>query len=88
MNTNNQNITFVLYGLPKDETRVYMESIITETKDKAHLENARLWAIKNGFHSLRVYNHVENSKPDFISSINLKAVNNDNIKTITKLLNI
>lgn len=88
MNTNNQNITFVLYGLPKDETRVYMESIITETKDKTHLENAKNWAIKNGFHSLRVYNHVENSKPDFISSINFKAVNDDNIKTITKLLNI
>lgn len=88
MNNTNNNITYVLYGLAKDETRVYMESIITETKDKAHLQKAKDWAIKNGFHSLRVYNHVENSKPDFISSINLKAVNDDNIKTITKLLNI
>lgn len=88
MNNTNNNITYVLYGLAKDETRNYMESIITETKDKAHLENAKQWAIKNGFHSLRVYNHVENSKPDFISSINLKAVNNDNIKTIKSIFNI
>lgn len=85
---NNQNITYVLYGLAKDEKRVYMESIITETKDLEHLKQAKDWAIKNGFHSLRVYNHVENSKPNFINSINLKAVNNDNINTIKTILNI
>jgi hypothetical protein len=64
-------ITYVLYGLHKDEQRSYMESIITETKDKEHLAKAKAWAIKEGFHALRVYEHVEGSKPDFIKAINI-----------------
>jgi hypothetical protein len=64
-------ITYVLYGLPKDEHRDYMESIITETTDKEHLEKARTWAINNGFHALRVYEHIEGTMPDFISAINI-----------------
>ena len=64
-------ITYVLYALPKDEARDYMETIITETKDQNHLNKAKEWAIKEGFHSLRVYEHVEGSKPDFISAINI-----------------
>ena len=63
--------TYVLYALPKDEHRDYMESIITETTDKEHLAKARAWAIKEGFHALRVYKHVEGSKPNFIKAINI-----------------
>ena len=64
-------ITYVLYGLAKNETRSYMESIITETTDKDHLEKARTWAINNGFHTLRVYEHVEGSMPNFINALNI-----------------
>ena len=64
-------ITYVLYALPKDEKRAYMETIITETKDKNHLEKARAWAIKEGFHALRVYEHTEGTMPDFIKAINI-----------------
>jgi hypothetical protein len=48
-----------------------METIITETKDKAHLEKAKAWAINEGFKALRVYEHVEGSKPDFIKALNI-----------------
>ena len=64
-------ITYVLYALPKDENRDYMETIITETKDLQHLEKAKAWAISEGFKALRVYKHIEGSKPDFIKAINI-----------------
>ena len=64
-------ITYVLYALPKDENRDYMETIITETKDLQHLEKAKAWAISEGFKNLRVYPHVEGSMPDFIKAINI-----------------
>ena len=64
--------TFILYGLAKDETRDYMESLITETTDEAHLEKARAWAIKNGFHALRVSEFTEDGKlPNFINALNI-----------------
>ncbi len=64
-------ITYVLYALPKDEERAYMETIITETKDLEHLNKAKAWAISEGFKALRVYEHVEGSRPDFIKALNI-----------------
>ena len=66
------NKTFILYALAKDEHRNYMESIITETTDKEHLEKARAWAIKEGFHALRVSEFIENGElPNFINALNI-----------------
>lgn len=64
-------ITYILYGLPKDEMRDYMEVILTETKNLNHVEKAKAWAISQGFKNIRLATHVEGEKPNFLKAINI-----------------
>lgn len=56
--------TYVLWGTKKGEPS-YAEQIITETKDKGHLEKAKKWAAENDFVNLRTMVHTEGDKPNF-----------------------
>jgi hypothetical protein len=46
----------------------WKEELITSTTDKEHLERARVWALANGFHRLRVMEY-RGEKPDFTGAI-------------------
>lgn len=54
----------------------YMEDLITVATGsnfdrQIRLDNAKRWAINNGFHKFRTINHNLNEKPDFIKAINI-----------------
>ena len=45
---------YILYGLPKGETRSFMEQIIVVQKSERNIEIAKKTAPEYGWHSLRV----------------------------------
>jgi hypothetical protein len=63
---------YVLFAVKIGEKN-YMETIITETKDKDRLEMAKSWALLNGFDRLRVLkiNPEKLEFPSFTQSINI-----------------
>ena len=69
---NKTNMEYVLFAVKIGEKN-YMETIITETKDKDRLEMAKSWALLNGFDRLRVLkiNPEKLEFPSFTQSINI-----------------
>lgn len=65
-----QNMTILIYALPLDESRQYMEQLISShcatDSDIARVKEA---AGKDGWHSFRVVAHHDNTFPDFIGAI-------------------
>ena len=59
--------TLVLWATREDHP---LEALITETTSQAHLEDAKKWALANGFYNLRVLVVDGFEKPDFIGAIN------------------
>lgn len=59
----------VLFAVKKGQPN-YMEELITENEN--HIENAKKWAIKNGFDRLRIAEIDMNKKPNFINTIKAK----------------
>lgn len=62
----------IIYGLPKGETRDYMEDILanfeSSANDQANIEKVKAVASAQGFHSFRVaiFNW---EKPDFAKAV-------------------
>jgi hypothetical protein len=65
----------LIYGLPKGETRGYMEDLLAcfPVTDKAaqNVENVKAAASAAGFHSFRVAGFVLGTKPDFAKAVNV-----------------
>jgi len=57
----------ILYAVKKGEPK-YMEVIITTDPEK--IEEAKLWAEKNGFDRFRIANIDLGEKPDFVGTVN------------------
>ncbi|MFA5401736.1 MAG: methyltransferase domain-containing protein [Dehalococcoidia bacterium] len=62
--------TYVLWGTKKGDPS-YAEQIITETKDKGHLEKAKKWAAENDFVNIRTMVHREGDRPNFGSALRI-----------------
>lgn len=60
---------YLLYGLPKNETRDYMETLLLVTNDITKLEKIKQYAIDKGFHSFRIATY-NGEKPDFTKTLN------------------
>ena len=60
---------YLLYGLPRGETERYLEQLLTNTTDRARIEQIQNLAAADGFHSFRVATYNGES-PDFTSTIN------------------
>jgi hypothetical protein len=65
----------LIYGLPKGETRDYMEDLLAcfPVTDKAaqNVENVKAAASAAGFHSFRVAGFVPGTKPNFAKAVNV-----------------
>ena len=65
----------LIYGLPKGETRDYMEDLLAcfPVTDKAaqNVENVKAAASAAGFHSFRVAGFVPGTKPNFAKVVNV-----------------
>ena len=59
---------YLFYGLPKNETRDYMETLLLVTDDKTKLEKIKQYAIDKGFHSFRIATYA-GEKPAFDGSL-------------------
>ena len=59
---------YLLYGLPQNETRDYMETLLLVTDDKTKLEKIKQYAIDKGFHSFRISTYA-GEKPTFDGSL-------------------
>lgn len=61
---------YLLYGLSKDESRDYMETLLLVTKDENKIKRVIEIASKQGWHSFRraVY---DGSAPNFTNTINI-----------------
>ena len=59
----------ILWGVKIGEPD-YMEELITNNSDQ--IEQAKVWAVANGFDRLRVAEINLNEKPDFAKTINTK----------------
>jgi hypothetical protein len=60
---------FLLYGLEKDETREYMESLLFVTTNLQLLDKAKQYASDKGYHSLRAATY-DGKAPDFTNVLN------------------
>ena len=60
---------YLLYGLEKDETRDYMESLLLVTTDKNKLDTIKNYAAVKGYHSFRIATYA-GEKPDFNNVLN------------------
>jgi hypothetical protein len=65
----------LIYGLPKGETRDYMEDLLAcfPVTDKAaqNVENVKAAASAAGFHSFRIAGFVPGTKPNFAKAVNV-----------------
>jgi hypothetical protein len=65
----------LIYGLPKGETRDYMEDLLAcfPVTDKAaqNVEAVKAAASAAGFHSFRVAGFVPGTKPNFAKAVNV-----------------
>lgn len=60
-----------VYGLPRDEERTYMESLLwDEITSKQELEMVLSMAKAEGYHSLRVAS-FNGEKPDFLKTLSI-----------------
>lgn len=58
----------ILWGV-KVGDEDWAEQLITATSNKAHLNKAKEWALKNGFNRLRVGKFTDGEMPNFIGTI-------------------
>jgi hypothetical protein len=65
--------TFILvYGLEKNETRSYMESLLASNcKNFRDVHKVIQVAQQHGFHSFRIANYNDGHKPDFTKTLNV-----------------
>jgi hypothetical protein len=62
---------FLLYGLEKDETREYMETLLASNcRDQADLDKITAHAASYGFHTFRVATY-NGEAPDFSKTLNI-----------------
>jgi len=65
----------LIYGLPKGETRDYMEDLLAcfPVTDKAaqNVEAVKAAASAAGFHSFRIAGFVPGTKPNFAKAVNV-----------------
>jgi hypothetical protein len=65
----------LIYGLPKGETRDYMEDLLAcfPVTDKAaqNVENVKAAASAAGFHSFRIAGFVPGTTPNFAKAVNV-----------------
>jgi hypothetical protein len=65
----------LIYGLPKGETRDYMEDLLAcfQVTDKAaqNVEAVKAAASAQGWHSFRVAGFVPGTKPNFAKAVNV-----------------
>jgi hypothetical protein len=65
----------LIYGLPKGETRDYMEDLLAcfQVTDKAaqNVEAVKAAASAQGFHSFRIAGFVPGTKPNFAKAVNV-----------------
>lgn len=61
---------YLLYGLHKNETREYMQTLLIATKDHDQIKRVIEIAAREGWHSFResVY---DGSAPDFTKTLNI-----------------
>lgn len=63
----------LIYGLPKGETRDYMEDLLACFNDgantAANIERVKAAATAAGFHSFRVTGFVPGTKPNFAKAV-------------------
>ena len=65
----------LIYGLPKGETRDYMEDLLAcfpkqrKALDDQNIEAVKAAASAQGFHSFRVCGFVVGTKPDFTKAV-------------------
>jgi hypothetical protein len=64
---------YLLYGLEKNETRDYMETLLLVTTDKTRLDTIKQYAIDKGFHSFRIATY-NGEKPAFDDTLINKGV--------------
>lgn len=64
-------MSYVIWGLAKDETRHYMEDLIADVETIEEAQQAIAWAKAQGFHSIRTSFLDGVSLPDFTGSINV-----------------
>jgi len=62
---------FLLYGLERDETRDYMETLLFVHTDREQVERVQQIAANDGWHSFRVATFTPGTRPDFAQSINI-----------------
>ena len=61
---------YLLYGLPKGETRDYMELLLTVTDSMERIEFIKQYSIDRGYHSFRIATYA-GEKPDFVNTVNI-----------------
>ncbi len=61
---------YVLWGVKIDNPD-WMEEVIIEGLEENEVENAKTWALSNGFNRLRMAIYEIGDKPNFISAINI-----------------
>lgn len=65
----------LIYGLPKGETRDYMEDLLAcfPVTDKAaqNVEAVKAAASAQGWHSFRIAGFVPDTKPNFAKAVNV-----------------
>ncbi len=65
-------MTILVYGLEKNETRTYMESLLASNcRNLDDVKKVIDVARQYGYHSFRMANYVEGSKPDFSKTVNI-----------------
>lgn len=64
------NTEHLLYGLHKDESRDYMETLLIVTKDPRQIERVIAIASKEGWHSFRTATY-NGEAPNFANTVNV-----------------
>jgi ribosomal protein S2 len=71
MNKGHTTMEFLLYGLEKNETRDYMETLLFVHTDREQVERVQKVAERDGWHSFRIARFTMGTLPNFAQSINL-----------------
>jgi hypothetical protein len=64
--------SILVYGLEKNETRDYMESLLASNcKNLDDVKKVIDVARQHGYHSFRMANYTENEMPNFINTVRI-----------------
>ena len=61
---------YIVYGLPKGETRDYLETILLVTTDRDNIDKVKKLAGAEGWHSFRVATY-NGEAPNFAATVNI-----------------